>query len=215
MRQGVLPSPYQQLFEVNAGRQSFTCTFKGAQRQFDWLEISIVYNKSFQHTTIYGSYDLELASKLIKTIKFENTSTTYSLTGKLPYDLGKEDDKNILYKRLVAKACRGCSTAPLTQCQNNEIYQEITEEDVFTTNDTDDRIWIDMRRSKGYTDELEKINRDDNGLAVVIGFKEFAAKKLRLQIVRYSQGEYWYLLSSKGYINSFKNYNILKADQSS
>ena len=72
-----------------------------------------------------------------------------------------------------------------------------------------------MRRSKGYTDELEKINRDDNGLAVVIGFKESAAKKLRLRIVRYSQGEYWYLLSNKGYINSFKNYNISKADQSS
>ena len=106
MRQGVLPSPYQQLFEVNAGRQSFTCLFKGAQRQFDWLEISIVYDKSFQHTTIYDSYDLELTSKLIKTIKFENTSTTYSLTGKLSYDLGKEDDKNILYKMLVAKHAR-------------------------------------------------------------------------------------------------------------
>ena len=55
---------------------SFTCTFKGAQRQFDWLEISIVYDESFQHITIYDSCDLELASKLIKTIKFENTSTT-------------------------------------------------------------------------------------------------------------------------------------------
>ena len=71
-----------------------------------------------------------------------------------------------------------------------------------------------MRRSKGYTDELEKINRDDSGLAVVIVFKEAAAKKLRLRIVGYSQGEYWYLLSNKGYIMSFKNYNISKADQS-
>ena len=165
--------------------------------------------------TIYDSYDLELTSNLIKTIKFENTSTTYSLTGKLSYDLGKEDDKNIFYKMLVAKACEGCSTAPLTQYKNNEIYQEITEEDVFTTNDTDDRIWIDMRRSKGYTDDLEKMNRDNNGLAVVIGFKESATKKLRLRIVRYSQREYWYLLSNKGYINSFKNYNISKVDQSS
>ena len=56
--------------------QSFTCTFKGTQRQFDWLEISIVYDKSFQHTTIYDSYDLELASKLVKTITFENNSMT-------------------------------------------------------------------------------------------------------------------------------------------
>ena len=122
------------------------------------LEISVVYDKLFQHTTVCDSYDLELASILIKTIKFETTSTTYSLTGKLSYDIEKEDDKNILYKMLVAKTCEGCSTAPLTQYRNNEIYQEITEEDVFTTNNKDDRIWIDMRKSKGYTDELEKIN---------------------------------------------------------
>ena len=83
LRQGVLPSLYQQLFEVNTGTQSFTCTFKGAERQFDWLEISVVCGKLFQHTTICDSYDLELTSKLIKTIKFENTSTTYRLTGKL------------------------------------------------------------------------------------------------------------------------------------
>ena len=150
------------------------------QRQFDWLEISIAYDKSFQHTTIYDSYDLEIASKLIKTIKFENTSTTYSLTGKLSFDLEKDDDKNILYKMLVAKVCDGCSTAPLTQYKNNEIYQEITEEDKFTDNDTDDRIYIDMRRSKGYTNELEKLNRDDSGLAVTIDLKEAAPKKLRL-----------------------------------
>ena len=65
--------------------QTFTCTFKEAQRQFDWLEISIAYDKSFQHATIYDSYDLELASKTIKTIKFENTSTTYSLTSGLKF----------------------------------------------------------------------------------------------------------------------------------
>ena len=83
LRQGVLPSPYQQVFEVNTGTQDFNCTFKGAQRQFDWLEISIVYDKSYQPTTIYDGYDLELAAKLIKSTKFENNSSTYSLTGKL------------------------------------------------------------------------------------------------------------------------------------
>ena len=163
--------------------------------------------------TIYDSYDLELASILIKTIKFENTSTTYSLTGKLSFDLEKDDNKNILYKLLVAKACNGCSTAPLTQYKNNEIYQEITEEDKFTTNDTENRTLIDMRGSQGYTDELEEINRDDSGPAVTTGFKESAAKKLRLRITGYSQGEYWYLLSNKGYIMSFKNCNISKANQ--
>ena len=42
LRQGVLPALYQKIFEITQGTQSFTCTFKGEQRQFDWLEISIV-----------------------------------------------------------------------------------------------------------------------------------------------------------------------------
>ena len=87
-------------------------------------------------------YDLEIASKLIKIIKFENTSTTYSLTGKLSFDLEKDENKNILYKMFFAKACDGCSTAPLTQYKNNQIYQEKTEEDKFTENDTDYRILL-------------------------------------------------------------------------
>ena len=213
LRQGVLPVPYQQEFEIAVSMQSFTCTFKGAQRQFDWFEISVVYNKSYQHTTIYDSYDLEIASKVIQRIKFENTATTYSLTRKLLYGFKKDDGKNILCKTFITKQYNGCSTAPLTQCKYNEIYQEITAEDEYTNNDADDRIWIDMRRSKGYTEELEKINRDNSGLAVMLGFREATTKKLRLRITRYSQGEHWYLLSNKGYIISFKNYNISKADE--
>ena len=52
-RQGVLPAPFQQEFEISTGTQNFTCTFKGAQRQIDWLEISIVYDNSYHHSTIY------------------------------------------------------------------------------------------------------------------------------------------------------------------
>ena len=114
---------------------------------------------------------------------------------------------------LVAKPCDGCSTAPLTQYKNNEIYQEITEEDKFADNDTDDTIYIDLRRSKGYTDELEKLNCDDRGVAVTTGLKEAAAKKLWFRTTGYSQAEYWYLLSNKWYIMSYKNYNISKVDE--
>ena len=35
-----------------------------------------------------------------------------------------------------------------------------------------------MRRSQGYTDELEKLTRDDSSLAVVINLKEAAQKKM-------------------------------------
>ena len=88
----------------------------------------------------------------------------------------------MLYKILVAHSCDGCSSAPLTQYKNNQIYQEIAEEDKFTNNERDDRIYIDMRRGKGYTDGLEKINCDNSGIALTISLKEAAAKKLRFRI---------------------------------
>ena len=210
LRQGVLPSPYQQFFGINMGMQDLTCTFKGAERQFDWLEISIVYDKSYQHTTIYDSYDLELAAKLIKTLKFENTTRTYSLTGKLSYDIELEDEKHISYKMLAAY---NCSSAPLTQYINNEIYQEMPNEDKFADNETDVRIYIDMRRSKSYTDELEKFNRDNSGVALHIKLKEAAAKKLRIRITGFSQAEYWYVLLNKDYVMSYKSYNTSKSDE--
>ena len=197
LRQGFLSALYQQEIEVNTGPQDFTCTFKGVQRQFDWLEISIVYDKAYQNTTIYDSYDLELAARLIQSLKFENTSSTYSLTGKLSYDLEKEDDKHLIYKMFVAHSCNGCSSAPLTQYKNNDIYRELIEEDDYFGDESDERVYIDMRRSKGYTDELEKINRDDSGIALNIKFKKAAAKKLRFRITGFSQSEYWYLLSNK------------------
>ena len=108
LRQGVLTVPFQQEFEVNTGTQNFTCTLKGAQRQIDWRDwISILYDNLYHHSTTYDSYDVELAAKLIKTIKFQNASTTYSLTGKLSYDLEKEDNKYQLYCMLAAFTCGG------------------------------------------------------------------------------------------------------------
>ena len=69
-----------------------------------------------------------------------------------------------------------------------------------------------MRRSKCYTDELEKINLDNSGIALTISLKSAASKKLRFRITGFSQAEYWYLLSNKGYILSYENYNISKLD---
>ena len=131
----------------------------------------------------------------------------------LEYDVNKNDELDILYKMFLVFQCNGCSTAPLSQYKNNEIFQELTTEENYTTANTDDRILIDLWRSKGYSDELEKITRDDSGLGVVITLKKAAAKKMRLRIVGYSQAEYWLAFSSKGYIMSYQNYNISKEDE--
>ena len=131
----------------------------------------------------------------------------------LEYDVNKNDELDILYKMFLVFQCNGCITAPLSQYKNNEIFQEITTEENYTTDNTDDKILIDLWRSKGYTDELEKITRDDSGLGVVVTLKKAAAKKMRLRIVGYSQAEYWLAFSNKGYIMSYQNYNISKEDE--
>ena len=150
---------------------------------------------------------------MLNCVKFVNASKAYSLTGKLSYDINNKDEKYQLYKMFVAYQCNGATFAPLTDYKNNPIYQDMTDEYSYHDQTKDDRIYIDMRRSKGNTDELEKITRNDSGLVVYIILKAAATKKLRLRIVGYSQGEYWYAYTNKGYIMAYKNYNIAKADK--
>ena len=105
--------------------------------------------------------------------------------------------KKILSQMFVAYNCNGCSTAPLTQYKNNPIYQEITPEEDFLENNRDDRIYLDMRRSQGYTDKLEKLTTTKKwGLDLLV-------------ILRLTFGTYFQIT---GYIMTYKNYNISKED---
>ena len=49
LRMGVQKTPYQKTYELQAGSQDFTVDFQGANRQFDWIEIALVYDKSNKH----------------------------------------------------------------------------------------------------------------------------------------------------------------------
>ena len=82
----------------------------------------------------------------------------------------------------VTHSCNDCSSAPLTQYENNDIYRELIEEDDYFGDERNERVYIDMRRSKGYTDELEKINHDDSGIALNIKLKKDAAKNYDLEL---------------------------------
>ena len=110
---GVFNSPYQVLFEMNAGAQSSKALFEGAQSQLEWIKISLVYDKSYQHQTIYHSYDAELAAKFIKNVQLENASSTYSLTGQLEYEVYNEEDLQWLYQMFIAYNCDACITTLL------------------------------------------------------------------------------------------------------
>ena len=82
IRMGAQKTPIQKTYEIKHGSDSLNMEFLGANRQFDWIEISIVQDKSDKHTTIYDSYNRELAAQTIKTIKLSNFTEIYSLTNK-------------------------------------------------------------------------------------------------------------------------------------
>ena len=75
----------------------------------------------------------------------------------------------------LAYYCKGCSAAPLRQYKNNEIKQELTKEKYYFGDNSNDRLFIDMRRSRVYTNDIEKLTRD--GATLTIKLKQAAAKK--------------------------------------
>ena len=69
----------RETYEINKGADSLNVEFLMANRQFDWIEISIVLDKSDKYATIFDSYNRELAAQEIKTLKLSNFTEIYSL----------------------------------------------------------------------------------------------------------------------------------------
>ena len=87
----------------------------------------------------------------------------------------------------------------------------LTETRTFTYfTDSDKCIYIDIRQSKGYTGEFERVTREDSNLSITVDLKAAAAKKLRLRVTGYFQGEYMYMLDKDGLIMNYKEYRMNK-----
>ena len=52
LRVGAQKAPLQKSYEMSVGSDSKKVEFFGSKRQFDWLEISLVYDKSDRHKNI-------------------------------------------------------------------------------------------------------------------------------------------------------------------
>ena len=94
LQMGVQKTPYQKTYELQASSQDFTVDFQGANRKFDWTEISLVYDKSDKHLTAYGS-------KFIKSLEFANISNESSSTNTLKFDTGNDLQKHQLWKKYL------------------------------------------------------------------------------------------------------------------
>ena len=111
--------------------------------------------------TIYDSYNTERAAKLVKSLEFANVSKEHSATNMLKYDTTSDLHKNLLYEQFLAWHTDECSTAPLTDFMNNPVAQELIDKEDYFSDDSDERIYIDLKNSNGYTHKLEKPSRND------------------------------------------------------
>ena len=213
-RTGIKPTPYQKSYEVNVGTQTNVVEFKGANKQFSFLEISLVYDKSEQHNSVYDSYNAELAATHISSVQLENLNNKYGEINR-KYDLTEEHDKYLMYKNFAGWATgQGCTVGPLTQYANNEIYKELIKyENYYSKTKSDEKLYVDIRRGRGFSNELERIVRNDSSLTLTITLKNAAAKKMRLRVVGYYQGEYIYSMTNLGLLLSYKDYGTVAQNE--
>ena len=112
----------------------------------------------------------------------------YSLTDAKKYNIDNLPQKHLLFKQFIAWACNDCSTAPLSDYINNPVYQELTDKSDYNGDTRDERVYLDLRSSLGYTTEIEKIERNDSKINLFIQLKKNTTKNLRLRIWTYSHG---------------------------
>ena len=212
IRMGAQKTPIQKSYEIKKGSDSLNIEFWGANRQFDWIEISIVNDKSDKQTTIYDSYNRELAAQNIKTLKLSNFTEIYSLTYEKKYSINNLTQKNLLYKQFVAWHCNGSSVAPLVDYIDNPIYRELPNEEEYYSIKSDERVYLDLRASSGYVKEAEKLERNDSKINLEITLKAAAKFNLRVRVWAYSLSEYLYVLSKNGLTLKHRTYAINQSD---
>ena len=182
-------------------------TFESSNKQFFFLESSLVFDSSHQHKSIYDSYNAEVAATRVSFISLENASDTYSEFNTVKFDLTDEYYKHVMYSAFITWICNGSSIALLSDYAHDPIYQEAPRKNKCFT-DSDERLYIDLRKNKGHTGEFEWVNRNDTDLTTTIELKTALTKKMRLRVTGYYEGEYMYMLGNNGLIMNYMEYGI-------
>ena len=213
IRMDAQKTPIQKTYEIKQGSDSLNVECLGANRQFDWLEISMVNDKSDKHSTIYDSYNRELAAQKIKTLQLSNFTEIYSLTNEKKYSIDNLTQKHLLYKQFVAWNCNGSGVAPLTDYMDNPISRELPDEEEYFSLKSDERIYLDLRASSGYVKEAEKLERNNSKINLQITLKKAVQFNLRVRIWAHPLSEYLYVLSKSGLTLKHRTYAINESDE--
>ena len=185
LRMGAQKTLIQKSYEIQKGSDSLNVGFLGANRQFDWIEISIVPDKSDKHTTTYDSYNREMSAQLIKLFKLSNFTALYSMTNEKKYSVNNLTQKHLLYKQFVAWSCNGWSVAPISDYIDNPIFQELPYEGTYLSLKSNEKVYLDLRESSGYVKEAEKLERNDSKLNLQSTLKDAADFNFKVRIWAY------------------------------
>ena len=211
LRMGAQKTQIQKTCKIQ-NSNSLNVEFLGANRQFDWIEISIVPDKSDEHTTIQDSDNREMVVQLIKFLKLSNFTEIYSLTNGKKYSTNNLTQRYLLYKQFKAWNCDGSSIVPLSEYMDNPIFQEFSDENTYYSAKSDERVYLDLRASSGYVKEAEKLERNDSRIDLQITLKDVAYFTLRVRIWGYSLSEFLYVLSKSGITLKHRTYTINQSD---
>ena len=159
---GAQKTPIQKTYEIQKGSDSLNVEFLEANRQFDWIEISTVPDKSDKHTTIYDNYNREMPAQLIKSLKLSNFTKIYSLINEKKCSTDNLIQRYLPYKQFVAWNCNGSSVVPLNEYMDNPIFQELPDENTYYSAKSDERVYLDLRANSGYVNEAENLEKNDS-----------------------------------------------------
>ena len=95
----------------------------------------------------------------------------------MKFDISNDTQKDLLWKQYVACHCNGYTPAPISNYTNNPVFQELLLESDYFGTKSDEKIYIDLRDSLRYTDEIEKPSRNDSKLNVTTELRNPLAKK--------------------------------------
>ena len=71
------------------------------------------------------SYNREILSIKIDSIKLENANHYYSISNEIKFDLNNENDKFLLYCQFSVWYCSACSVGSPIDYANNKVYREL------------------------------------------------------------------------------------------
>lgn len=135
------------------------------------------YQRTYEMQVGSHDYNAEWAAGLIKSIEFSNISQTCSATNSKKLNTLIDTQNFLLYKQFVVWHWKSCTINPLTEYTKKTVFQELADEEEHFCDKSDERIYIDLRDSLGYKNEIQKPSRNDSKLTMTINIKNALARK--------------------------------------